>query len=274
MIREDPSIAGRFFPYRRDQSAWIIPKWGVTAHEKGGDGLPVPPKELWAGYGETSEEYLTSGQSHVETMKHILEVSEFSFHESGRILDFGCAAGRMTRYLKDLVNRYEIWGVDIRSDHILWCQQHLSPPFKFAMTTTFPHLPFEDKYFDMIYACSIFTHICDLGETWLLELKRVLCPGGMMYITVHDNHTIELLLASPPGHWLHNTWIRQQLLTFEKETRFLASGFSMFTLSREPGNAQVFHDLDYLRRQWGQIFQILSIVPEAYGYQTAITLKK
>ena len=46
----------------------------------------------------------------------------------------------------------------------------------------------------------------------------------------------------------------------------------MFMTSREPGNSQVFHDLDNLRKRWGQFLEILSVTPEGYGYQTAITL--
>ncbi len=274
LIKEDPSFSARFSPYLEDQTFWIIPKWCVTLNKDTKDGFPVPPNELWAGYGENSEAYLSSGKTHFEAMKHILEDSGFSFEEGGRILDFGCAAGRMIRCLKDLALKYEIWGVDVMTGHILWCQQYLSPPFKFATTTTFPHLPFEDNYFNLIYACSIFTHICDLAETWLLELRRVLRPGGKMYITVHDNHSIDLLLSSPPGHWLHDTLIRRQLSAFEEQTDFLKLGFSMFTLQREPGNAQVFHDIDFLCGNWGRFLQVVSVVPEAYGYQTAITLEK
>ena len=48
----------------------------------------------------------------------------------------------------------------------------------------------------------------------------------------------------------------------------------MFTVLRETGNAQVFHDQDFLREYWGQFLQLISIVPEAYGYQTAIVLGK
>jgi len=46
---------------------------------------------------------------------------------------------------------------------MLWCQQRMSPLFKFATTTSFPHLPFEDGYFDFVYAGSVFTHITDLA---------------------------------------------------------------------------------------------------------------
>jgi ubiquinone/menaquinone biosynthesis C-methylase UbiE len=141
-------------------------------------------------------------------------------------------------------------------------------------STTFPHLPFEDNSFDLIYAGSVFTHISDLEDTWLMELRRITRPRGYLYITIHDNHTINLLLSSPPGHWLHDTQIRRELLAFEKQYRFLENGFCMFFTSREPGNSQVYHDRGYIREAWGRYFEIVSFTAEAYGYQTAVTLRK
>lgn len=78
----------------------------------------------------------------------------------------------MIRWLTKEAKAGEVWGVDIAGSHILWCQQNLPAPFKFATTTSFPHLPFEDNYFDLIYAGSVFTHIADLAESWLLELRQ------------------------------------------------------------------------------------------------------
>jgi hypothetical protein len=47
----------------------------------------------------------------------------------------------------------------------------------------------------------------------------------------------------------------------------------MFTMARGP-ESQVFYDIDYLHEHWGRILNVLSITPEAYGYQTAIVLGK
>ena len=75
----------------------------------------------------------------------------------------------------------EFWGADISAEHILWANRHLRPPFRFV-TTHDPAapLPFGDGSFQMIYAGSVFTHIADLADAWLLELRRVLAPGGRM----------------------------------------------------------------------------------------------
>ena len=184
----------------------------------------------------------------------------------------------MVRWLHDFARAGEVWGVDLVGDLVVWCQQHLSPPFKFVTTTSYPHLPFEDRYFDLIYAGSVFTHIADLAEAWLLELKRILRPGGRLYLTIHDNTTIRTWLADerPRKEGLGAAILLQ---SFEEETHFTASDFAMFTINRAPGpgfegQAQVFYDIDYLQQHWGNYLEIISIHPEVYGYQTAILMKK
>jgi SAM-dependent methyltransferase len=49
-----------------------------------------------------------------------------------------------------------------------------------------PPLPFaEDNSFDLVYAFSVFTHIpAEHQEAWLLEMKRILKPGGFLVCTV------------------------------------------------------------------------------------------
>jgi ubiquinone/menaquinone biosynthesis C-methylase UbiE len=274
-IWEDPSFSAKFFPYLKEETAWIIHRPSDQSEiEIGDDGLPVPPQRLWYGFWENSKQYLASGKNHFKAMMNILDASGFLFGEKDRILDFGCGAGRIIRCFKDLKFWSEIWGVDIDAERILWCQEHLSPPLRFITTTTFPHLPFEDNYFNIIYAGSVFTHISDLAEAWLMELRRILRPNGRCYITIRDNHSIELILSCPPDHWLYNTPMRHQLLAFEKEKHFSASGFSIFVTSRDPGHTEVFYDIDFLRKNWECFFKIISINPEAYGYQTAVTLGK
>ena len=186
----------------------------------------------------------------------------------------------MTRWFYNHVEQCEIWGVDISADHIVWCQQHLSPPFRFATVTTLPHLPFEDNYFDLILAGSVFTHIEDLAESWLLELRRDLAPGGRIYATVHDRHTIELTVdprylhkVYPSGRVGQSAALQDLFQTYKDELKFMDTDWAMFTMFRG-SSSQVFYDIDYLRQHWGQILRVISIEPEAYGYQTAVLLTK
>ena len=130
-------------------------------------------------------------------MIRALEQNGFSIGSAKRILEFGCAAGRMIRHLPEIAPNAELWGVDQNAERIRWCIENLTPAIHFATTTMVPHLPFEDRYFDLIFCGSVFTHIEDIQESWLLELGRVLRPSGKLYITIHDEHTVTVTRQMP-----------------------------------------------------------------------------
>jgi SAM-dependent methyltransferase len=271
-VLDDPRLPGKFYPIAPDDSCYIIESDGVSCQ---GATLPCPPQDLWWGYGTTVEEYLAKGKRFVESMTRILQDSNFALKHGDRILDFGCGSGIMLRWLREFAEKGEAWGVDISGAHILWCQKYLRPPFKFATSTSFPHLPFEDNCFQLIYAGSVFTHIADLIEFWLLELRRILRPGGRLYLTVHDEFTIEQLQANPNP----NMGLWKSLDEFDRNTKVLKSNYGMFAINRRPGEgsegqAQVFYKRDYLRKHWGAILPIISMTSSAYGFQTAVVLEK
>ena len=273
-IKLSSSIAARFIPIAETDTTWKIYKNQSYDRYDPIDGFPIPPASLWADYGKSPEEYVDSGREHFDGMKKVLQEAGYQFADHQRILDFGCAAGRMIRCLATYAPEGEIWGVDQSAPHVLWCQQAFGLPFHFITSTTFPHLAFEDNYFDLVYAGSVFTHIGDLEDAWLMELRRITKPGGYLYLTIADSHTMEILRTSPPGHWLHDSRIRRQLMEFEEQSKGEGQEYQLIVIEREPGNSQVFHNTNYIREFWGRYMEILSITPEAYGYQTAVTLRK
>ena len=165
-------------------------------------GRPIPEAELWLGYGSTAEEYLESGRADIERMRSVLSDTGFEISTKSRILDFGCGAGRMIRWLEREAMDGEVWGCDISAVHIQWAQRNLRPPFHFLTCTMLPALPYSDDKFDLVYAGSVFTHIGDMAQGWLLELRRIIRPGGRAYLTVHDRHT-EALMKTPAYSWVH-----------------------------------------------------------------------
>jgi ubiquinone/menaquinone biosynthesis C-methylase UbiE len=182
-IVENPRFAAKFHSYAKDQRSFIVPCNPASDVPRDVRGVPVPPDHFLWGY--TRESFLLWGERDVQTMRKISEASGFTLEGAKRILDFGCGPGRMIRWLTSLTDKgREIWGADMFAESIVWCQQHLSPPFWFTTTTSLPHLPFEDGYFDFLYAGSVFTHIADLADAWLLELRRVVRPGGRLYLTI------------------------------------------------------------------------------------------
>jgi len=268
-----PQLAAKFYPHLPEQRSYLVP---TSSHAIPVDGdPPIPPRNLWLGYAKTPEQYLANGERRANETREILKTTGFDLKPSARILDFGCASGIMLRWFRDVANSGEAWGVDIAGTPMIWCQQNLSPPFKFATTTSFPYLPFEDRYFDLVYAGSVFTHIADLAEAWLLELKRITRPGGRLFLTVHDNETIKCILEEHATPSLY-----QPLREFEEETHFQSSGFSMFSINRTPGagiagEAQVFYDHDFLLRHWGNYLRVVKTVPRVWGGKlTAFILEK
>ena len=109
---------------KRDSYSYIVPMPDPKYKDMCKLGLPIPPNNLYEGYGKNSEEYLTSGEKHISKMRNILKEAGYSFEEGNRILDFGCAGGRMIRWFNDIATKCEIWGTDISSEHIIWCKQY------------------------------------------------------------------------------------------------------------------------------------------------------
>jgi SAM-dependent methyltransferase len=234
--------------------------------------LPTPPRELWERWGSSLENYLSTGSADVESMLAILDSAGVTRDSLTRILDFGCAEGRMLRFFPRAEGAAELWGVDINAERIAWAQQHLAPPFRLATITTAPHLPFEDSSFDLVYCLSVFTHISDLADAWFLELLRVLRPGGHVYLTIHDEHTVDLLLGPYRDAGTHETMVAL-VKAIEERTHLSSRDWVYFALDADPG-AQVFYNAEYLAGKWSQLAECLAVRQEASSYQTALVFRK
>jgi SAM-dependent methyltransferase len=261
-------IAGKLVPLEDAKLYAVVTR--PSAREPT-DEFPLPPASLRRRWAAGAEDYLQGGRRDVETMLETLHDARASPESIQRILDFGCAEGRMLRHLRDGSQR-ELWGVDINAERITWCQQHLAPPLRFATTTTMPHLPFADGYFDLIYAISVFTHISELADAWFLELLRVLRTGGYVYLTIHDEHSIDILLGRDRAEGEHDEMV-DLLLRFDDETQTFSRDWAYFAVHADPG-AQVFYRRDDLVRRWSQLAEFRDARHEAVGYQTGLLFAK
>lgn len=233
----------------------------------GGRGPGIcEPSELWLGYGGSVEEFLAGGRPHVAHMRDL-------FGQSGYIASAGPAGPRfrlrvrMTRHLiPEGRSSAKIWGCDIQGDAMLWCKTHLSPPLNFLTSTTIPHLPFEDRFFHLIYAGSVFTHIEDLAEAWLQELRE----GDSGRPDVPDDPRPELdprwRPCSPtrrPRSCFHAYWLYRER---RHDHRLLVIG--------RDRRSHVFYDLDYFTKTVARTLEVVSVVPQGYGFQTAVILTR
>ena len=161
----------------------------------------------------------------------------------------------------------------------------------FATTTTFPHLPFEDNTFDLVYCGSVFTHVTDLADAWFLELRRVLRKGGYAYITIQDSSSMETLLSRirerPGGDGLPaQSWVKVDgdpgtspalLEAIRGAERAVGvsrmKDHAMLTFSTDP-YSNIFYDTQYLVDKWSRYADVVSVTPAAYGCQTAFLCRK
>lgn len=262
------SSHGRLFqPYRDGRRSYLIGAKAPPRPARHPRDLPVPPPHLLVGH-DSSDRFLDWGEKHFSSMERILMESGHPLTRGQRVLDFGCGSGRMIRWLCGLTEASEVWGVDVSAPHIFWCKENLQPPFHFAVTTIVPHLPFEDGYFDLIYAGSVFTHIDDLVDSWLLELRRILKPNGCLYVTIHDEHTASLLRARPGPRPPNESYASSP-----EFADYASRDFSVFAIGRSD-ESQVFYHLSYFSALVSSLFQILATEREAYGHQTAVLLRK
>jgi SAM-dependent methyltransferase len=96
------------------------------------------------------------------------------------ILDIGCGAGHGSEMLSKKYKK--VYGVDISEDAIKYAKENWSQGnIEFKVGSAL-EIPFVDNYFDVVAAFEVFEHLDDWRK-FLAEIKRVLKPGGMLYIS-------------------------------------------------------------------------------------------
>jgi SAM-dependent methyltransferase len=99
-------------------------------------------------------------------------VTEHAHHLKGRLLDFGCGS----KPYKDLFEVEEYTGVDFINEG------HPHDNEQIDVYYDGKTIPFPDNSFDSVLSSEVFEHIFNLPEI-LVELRRVLKPGGKILIT-------------------------------------------------------------------------------------------
>ncbi|HEX2132643.1 MAG TPA: class I SAM-dependent methyltransferase [Actinophytocola sp.] len=97
----------------------------------------------------------------------------------GRVLDFGCGAGRLSQALAAYAD--EVVGVDV-APPMLEAARRLDPPpnCAFVLNETNDLARFPDRAFTLVYSELVLQHLpAPVIESYLREFVRVLAPGGV-----------------------------------------------------------------------------------------------
>jgi SAM-dependent methyltransferase len=199
---------------------------------------PVPPVELATRVGpgqgtDPIRAYEHEGaavRARVESM-----LPEGWTYTGKRVLDFGCGAARVLRHFLDEAETAEFWGCDIDGPSIDWIRANLSPPLCCFRNERTPTLALESDSFHLVYATSVFTHIDASWSDWLLELHRILVPGGMLVASFLGEGMWEAMIGEP---------YRENEVGITTRRHWTGA------------DASVFHSEWWLREHWGRAFYV------------------
>lgn len=225
----------------------------------GRQAIPVPPLQLanrvcsLEGRGDPMQAYDALGAEARAALLRLLP-DEWSFRNK-RALDFGCGAGRTLRHFLAEAADGEFWGSDIDEASIAWLKENLSPPLHVLQNRPDPPLGLEYGTFDLIWALSVFTHLTDNSLPWLLELHRLLAPGGYLIATYMGRFNGEV--------FTHEPWDEDQI------------GMNVLRPDQgwEAGGPMVLMSDWWVHEHWGRAFTIRATEPQMHG-QTWVLLEK
>lgn len=199
-------------------------------------------------------------------------------------LDLGCSSGRVLRHQHILRPGSRTMGSDINPNSIAFARSYLPPEIVAFHNVSFPPLPLPDASVDFITAFSVFTHIDEFEDAWLLEISRVLRSGGIAFVTVHTERTFADLhqehflrkYISSSQHSVSGKGVFfPEVSDAEFQPEMLIDRLVFTRLDWPVNNTNVFHRLDYIKRRWSQFLSIEEIVERAHGgHQDGIVLRK
>ncbi len=238
------------------------------------DKFPLPSTADREGYhGPRHLDWWVSGL--LDAWKVVDSARRFSGESPGRVLELGCASGRVLRHFPLQYGAQEAWGCDLNVRHTEWIRRLLPGVARTFQNHTLASLPLEDNYFDAVCAFSVFSHIDDFELAWIAELRRILRPGGVLYLTTHTDHTWDSMDANWPIHQ-GLSGLFSDFGTFEElQNRKLPAERVVFWWPHTDAyNANVFHSNEYLRSAWGSIIPVKQIIPRGHDYQDVVVMQK
>lgn len=241
------------------------------------DPYPIPRPVDREGYGaiEFSHQHWATG--HGDWLNVQDAMARYLPNKATRLLDFGCATGRFLRHVMTF-GEIEAHGCDFAPANVNWVKRHLPKEMQVILNTANPGLPYDDDYFDVVTAFSVFTHIDERETQWLAELKRITKPDGLLYITIQNEATWDAVLEHPSAlAHMQNASISPGDLTVTKELFEKPMPTNRLVVRKSDApiyNCSVWHSSQYIRDNWSQQFEILKFADTAHNrYQSVVIAK-
>jgi cyclopropane fatty-acyl-phospholipid synthase-like methyltransferase len=166
------------------------------AFKKENPAIVFPPDFLiYETYKLNLSEYYYDGK---QTATEIITTvgKNFSIKPGSKILDWGCGPGRIVRHLPELLPQASVYATDYNDVYVKWCIENLEN-IQVSLNNIDPPLNYKNSFFDVVIAISIFTHLTEQNHfAWIDELKRIIKPGGIAFITTQGESYRSKLLST------------------------------------------------------------------------------
>jgi SAM-dependent methyltransferase len=209
------------------------------------DGTPIPPDALIFSATGTHDVrwFLESGVATANALRVALENIGQPIDSFDRVYELGCGCGRVLRQWVH-VDGPSFYASDYNPKGVQWAKENLGF-VSFAVNKLEPPLPYQSEFFDFCYAISVFTHLPEsMQRPWLLEMHRVLKPGGILAVTLSGEGDLTRIT--------------------EDEQRRFRNGELIVVDEKFAGTNMcgVYHPESYVRRIWSDKFDIVSFLPK------------
>jgi len=234
------------------------------------DSAPLPSVEDREGYyGPNHFNYWASGFVDYSVITRWLEERNIPLRD---YMDMGCASGRVLRHFAAQSPNIRVLGCDINRRHVDWCATYMPSNVSVFQNTSLPHLPLPDETLDLITAFSVFTHIESFDTSWMMELRRLLRPGGIAWVTIHGDRTWRDIDETWPLYTpltSHPDFAKYEGVEALPEDRLVFRWVSEASYS-----ANVFYSYQYISQVWGRFFEVVDIFPATPAYQDVVVLRR
>jgi SAM-dependent methyltransferase len=178
-------------------------------------------------------------------------------HENNQaILDFGCGSGRVLRCFAS-EPQVRLTGCDIHEPSIVWMQANFPSDVRLYANGEMPPLPEPDDTFDLVYCGSVFSHLTRWAP-WLLEIRRILKPGGALVASLHGM-----------GYWSEGFHGTRGVPWDEDNTGMLVEHYGA---SFDDGwGPAVYVSEWWVREHWGRVLDIERFEPTGFGVNDTST---
>jgi SAM-dependent methyltransferase len=220
---------------------------------------PLPPDDLvirmgvdpeWHGTpAERAEVFHARGG---DAYDDIVAAAAIGDWDGRRVLDFGSGPGRILRwFVPRMAEGAVLEACDIHAESIAWMRSAYPAGIRLFVNAADPPLDAPGEHYDLVYCGSVFSHLPDWAP-WLLELRRVLKPGGMLVASIHGR-----------GFWDEGVAGSRGVPWDEDRTGLLVERYGDdFETSWGPA---VYASEWWLRAHWGRALDIVRYEPSGFA---------